>query len=335
MEANNYENTSDLQDIDLDDIEFKEAESNEAESNKPNQKQESKKEQNKFIWKELDEHWQKKLLSPAFVVKDCIGDGNCQFRSIETALTDSGFRMSHEKLRKMIAQYVNKMSEHEFYDIIQNYRLEKQNGDFQGNWDPDQIRNKKDFITNVVKSGFHFQGDNITLSLLSKAINLDFVIFDDNYNITDLSNPDELQDRLVILYYQRGSKTGGHYMTIGIRTPRGKVYTLFSRGSLPQALDHVLDKHTLMLKHIGEIIKQQGEQVTLNTVIKELERSLQTKLTTSDRKQAFRILRNLLENHSFFHRAANANSRSVPKQKAQSKSPKRKSKSKSKSPKHK
>ncbi|NBP01528.1 MAG: hypothetical protein EBU90_15585, partial [Proteobacteria bacterium] len=319
------DNLSDLQDIDLDGVENETPPEFQA---KENEKKESSKTK-PFVWKELDEHWKLKLLSSAFVVKDCIGDGNCQFRSIETALTDSGYRMTHEKLRKMIAQYINKMSDAQFYEIVQNYRLEKQNGDFEGNWDPDQIRNKKDFITNIVKSGFHFQGDNITLSLLSKAINLDFVILDDNYNITDLSNPDELHDRVVVLYYQRGSKTGGHYMTIGIRTPRGKVYTLFSRGSLPQALDHVLDKHTLMLSHVAEIVKQTGENVTLNVVIRELERRLQTKLTASDRKQAFIILRNLLENHQFFQRAANAKSRSKTKPKAKSKS---KSKSKSKRP---
>jgi hypothetical protein len=304
----------------------------------PNSKENTSKKQqegNLFMWKKLDSEWQEKLMSDAFYVKDCLGDGNCQFRSIETALADAGYRMSHEKLRRLIAQYINQMSNDEFLAILQNYRLEKEHGEFEGDWNPYQVKSKREFINHVTKSGFHFQGDNITLSLLSKAIKIDFVIFDDNYNITNLSNPDDLQDKIVILYYIQMEK-GGHYMTIGIKSPRGKIYTIFNRGAFPQVLDQVLDRHTFLLTHITQIYKNYGDNLKLNTLVKELQKRLQTKLAPEDKKHAYLILRGLLENEEFFRRAKSAKknqSKSPRKSKSRKSKPKspRKSRSKSKS----
>jgi hypothetical protein len=125
-----------------------------------------------------------KLMSDAFYVKDCLGDGNCQFRSIETALADAGYRMSHEKLRRLIAQYINQMSNDEFLASYKIIGWKKNMENLKAIWNPYQVKSKREFINHVTKSGFHFQGDNITLSL-SKAIKIDFVIFDDNYNITN------------------------------------------------------------------------------------------------------------------------------------------------------
>jgi hypothetical protein len=241
-----------------------------------------------FEWKPLDERWQKKLLSNNFFRKDSIGDGNCQFRSIETALTNAGYRVSHKKLRKIIAKYVRDMSDQAFAQIIHHYALEQQMGEFRGNWDPSRIKTKRDFIKEITNDGFHFEGDNMTLSILSKAAKVDFVIFDDEYNITDLSNPDLMNDKIIILYYVKS----GHYMTIGIKSKRGKVHALFKRDSLPVDLSLILNKKSLYIGHVNQIIKSIDSKVTLNGIMKEVSKTF----TNPDRRELMTIIRNVLEN---------------------------------------
>jgi hypothetical protein len=249
-------------------------------------------EKKEFEWIPLDEKWQRKLLSKSFMEKDCIGDGNCQFRSIETALTDAGYKTTHSNLRRLIARYINKISDKEFHVILQNYRIEKENGEFSGGWDPDQVRNKKDFIKTIKQTGFYFEGDNITLALLSKAINVDFIVLDDDYNITDLSNPDALSPKIIMLYYLRS----GHYKTIGIKNKYGNVKTIFKREQLPKELDTILDKYNYLLEHVKRAYENlKLKKVTLNGIMREIQMNLGVGLTKDDKKVIITILRNIMQ----------------------------------------
>ncbi len=251
-----------------------------------------------FSWVPLSQEWAKKLRSTNFYVKDCIGDGNCQFRSIQTALTDAGIKTDHIKLRRAIARYINKLSNEEFMNILQQYRIEKENNEFDGGWDPFAVKTRKDFIKHLSTPGFHFEGDNITLMLLSKAINVDFIIFDNTFNITDLSDPDAPHDNVVILYYIRG-KSGGHYKTIGLKTT--KMHTLFKRRNLPSEIDLIMDKHSFLLNHVKDIYNNHvGTDITLNKVIRAVESRLQYKLGKEEKSRIMIILRNLLESDMFF-----------------------------------
>lgn len=163
--------------------------------------------QETFTWDPLPKEWCEKLLSENFVIKNCLGDGNCQFRSIETALTNAGCKTTHERLRQSICKYINSLENSKFYEIIQNYRIEKQNGEFIGDWNPFAIRNKRQFNAQLRKPGFNFQGDNITLSLISKAMNVDIILLDNELYITDLSNTDNLQPKLIVLFYDKKGGT--------------------------------------------------------------------------------------------------------------------------------
>lgn len=248
-----------------------------------------------FTWNNLDKIWQQKLLSDKFVVKDCLADGNCQFRSIETALTQAGYKTTHIKLRNVIGKYIKKMSNDDFQLILENYRLELESGDFKGNWDPLKTNTKKEFINNISKSGFHFEGDNITLSLLSKAIKIDFIIFDDSYNITDLSNPTKLNDKIVILYYIKIHNTG-HYNTIGYKQNK-KVKTIFKRDDLPSEFEFIMDKNKLLIAHINDIYNQtkQTNQLTLNKIVINIQKRINSKLTLNDKKRIMLYIKNLLK----------------------------------------
>lgn len=268
-----------------------------------------------FTWLPLNKKWSEKLMSKKFMEKDCIGDGDCQFRSIETALTNAGYKMDNNKLRRILGKYINKLPNEHFYNILQNYRIEKQNGEFKGGWNPFYVKTKRQFINNIVKSGFHFEGDSITLELLSKALGVDFIIFDNKYNITDLSDTENLNDKLIILYYTRdaSSNNNGHYKTIGLSMNEtidnrkdNKILTIFKRNKLPKEIDIILDKHTFLLEHIKELYGGYNkEDVKLNKILYDIGEKLDIKLTSSDKKKIMVILRNWLQNLDYFKEIKN------------------------------
>lgn len=279
-------------------------ESNESKINKKELKQLEKKLNAMFFWKSLDKDWQDKLLSNKFLIKDCVGDGNCQFRSIETALTNGGFKTSHKNLRNLIARYINNIPMEEFSTILKSYQLEQQFGEFRGKWNPLSINTKRDFIKEIKKQGFNFEGDNITLSLLSKACKIDFIIFDDTYNIIDISNPDELNSKIIILYYL---KDAGHYNTIGYRK-KEKIITLFKRKHLPKELELLMNKPKYIVEHIKRIYLQNStsknskkvSKITLNTMLFELEKNTKIKFSKKDKKEIIKLLIKWLNDEKFF-----------------------------------
>ncbi len=258
------------------------------------------KEKDVFIWEPIDPKWSKKLLSEYFVIKNCLSDGNCQFRSIETALTNAGHKTDHEKLRRSICKYINNIDNNEFFNIIQNYRLEKQHGEFEGNWDPFTIKNKRDFIKQLKQPGFNFQGDNITLSLISQSLNIDIVILQDNFHITDLSNPEKLNQKLIILYFDKENK---HYKTVGVKIKK-KVHTIFKRSNLPIEILRIIDKQNFFLHHIQTICLKELKcgKINLNNIIKSLQNKLQLPLSDKDKETIFKIIRTILENEKFFNK---------------------------------
>ena len=244
-----------------------------------------------YIWQDISKEWKTKLMSDNFVMKNCLSDGNCQFRSIETALTNSGYKTNHKHLRNIIAKYITKIENPEFFNIIQNYRIEKQHGEFVGDWDPFLIKNKSDFIKQIKQTGFHFQGDYITLSLISKAIKIDIVIFNDDYTITDLSNPEDLQQKIIILYYD--SK---HYQTIGIKK-RINVQTIFLRTQLPKELEMVIDKHTFLSRHLQNVCEKQNcKKIQLNKMLNIIQKNIQSSLSRQDKRTILELLQKWVDN---------------------------------------
>lgn len=182
-----------------------------------------------FFWQPLSNQWKNILNNDHFMLKDCKGDGNCQFRSIETALIGQFPELTHIKLRQIIAHHIKQLNDEDFQTIIINYQIEVDNKDFEGKWDPYTIKTKDAFINEVTKLGMHFQGDNITLGLISKALKIDFLIFNNNtkeyYPIQNDNN------YFIFLYYEKPSY--GHYKTIGYKEPNGNIKTIFKRKYLP------------------------------------------------------------------------------------------------------
>jgi hypothetical protein len=251
-----------------------------------------------YEWEPLSEKWQVKLNADNFMIKNCLGDGNCQFRSIESALMNTGVKMTHKRLRNMIAKYIKDIPQGEFVDIIENYRIEKDNREFIGDWDPYNIHNKRDFIKQIRMTGFHFQGDDVTLSLLSRVLKMDFIIFNSDYSITDLKNDENIQDKIILLYFD---KDKGHYQTLGIRKSTGKIETVINRMKTPKELLFILDKNEFYLSHIKKICEEKVcERLILNDLLKELEERIQMKVSLIDKRVVIKLIKNWLQNEMYF-----------------------------------
>ena len=251
-------------------------------------------------WIPLDTIWENILLSNKFIKIDALGDGNCQFNSIEIALSNcSKNKFTQQKIRNIIAKYIKEMSQVEFNEILNNYKIEKQNGEFRGNWDPFKIKNKQNFIKELKTSGFNFEGDNVTLALLSKAISIDFLIFTSDYNIISLINPDNLQNKLIILYYDTSLK---HYSTIALKEK--KILTCFDTKNLPKEIKILLDRNLYYLEHLRKICTVDNcKQLTLNSILTKIESSISpnTKLSKYTKRSIINIIKNWIINENFFN----------------------------------
>lgn len=246
-----------------------------------------------FVWVPLHAMWAAKLLSDRFLERDCLGDGNCQFRSIETALSNAGCKTNHKKLRQSVAKHVRKMPNQDFIRIVELYRLEKEHGEFQGNWDPFTINSKRDFIKVLSTPGFDFQGDDITLSLLSKAIGVDFVILNNmNREILRIFNPAAPNERIVILLYTAMPRGVGHYKCVGLRAKGDNVQTLFKRTKLPDEIEILLHREELLSRHVDLACLKTG-QATLKHIMESFEGSVQTTVSREERKKVLRQIAKL------------------------------------------
>lgn len=161
-----------------------------------------------------------------FVVTDVKPDGNCQFRAISNAVG-----VSHRILRKAVAKYILSIPIEEFRHIISIYREEKKYKEFVGQWNPDTIKNRKELSFEISKNGFNFQGDYITLSILSKILRMDFIIIKtfsiptNNY-LEKIETPGN--QRFIILDLNVFGNSG-HYKTVGYKLDRKPPKLTFSK----------------------------------------------------------------------------------------------------------
>lgn len=197
-------------------------------------------------WNKMSKQWEKALLSDSFVFKDVKGDGNCQFRAIELVFKINGKKYAHRELRKMLSNYIlsPKFSNEQFKNTLNSYQLEQETGDFEGNWDPSTIKTKIQFAKHIKKAGFHFQGDNTTLSILSEILKVDFIILNNNnFQLLQLSN---IYPNIIILLY-----TDSHYQAVGLKLPKVRnPLTIFNRNDLPHNLAKLIDKEMYLKEQV-------------------------------------------------------------------------------------
>ena len=138
----------------------------------------------------------------------------------------------------MVGNYILNLQESEFINILNNYKIEKDNDEFLGHWDPYKVKTKDDFIKNINTLGFHFEGDDVTLNIISNVLHLDFIILNSNKSITLKMNNNKF---IIVLYYEK-SGLSGHYKTIGLKNEkRGIITTAFKTQSLPKEIQYLIE----------------------------------------------------------------------------------------------
>ena len=299
----------------------------------------SPKDSDQYTWVPIDDQWKKFLMSESYLVKDCPSEGNCQFHSLEEAIkSDPQIKTSHKKLRVMVAEHILQLSDLEFQDILNNYKAEKESGEFHGEWDPYTIKTKRQLALQLKKSGTNFEGDNMTLAILSKILHLDIFIFNQKtHTITKIEN--ENPNFIIINFIQRGNT--GHYQTIGFKVKK-RVQTFFNRENLSNDMLSLVDTQLFYNKHIRQIYDLY-DPFTCNDLISNIELTV-GKLSGTDKKLVCKLAAQLVSekkskpNKSKKSKSVKTKSKSTKckSKKTKSKSVKRKSKkTKSKSVKRK
>ena len=145
-----------------------------------------------YGWSELDFLWNIEL-GDEFMLLDCGSHGDCLFHCLAEAINLNNICKSNpdisdlldiEDLRKMASKQLNKDN----YDIIlQNYKIEKEVGEFQGDWDPESINSIEDLQNELCKTGNNFWGDHIVIQLLSQALKVNIISLNGDEDFEKLS----------------------------------------------------------------------------------------------------------------------------------------------------
>lgn len=171
---------------------------------------------------------------------ECGGDGNCFFycicQAINNPLNQYEEILSIEEVKNKI---VNEITVDNYQIIIDTYKIQKKNNEFQDEWDPDSI-NTIDEVKNIFKnSGNKFWTDHITIQLLQKALNINiYIIYEtDNYELKpyNLMNiNDNYNKSLFILYTDQV-----HFQLIGCFY-NSQMITLFENSKIPKILSDII-----------------------------------------------------------------------------------------------
>ena len=126
-----------------------------------------------YGWEKISKQWKTKLniKKNYFAILDCGGNGDCLFHCISEAMNEpynlSSELIDTQYLRNIAAEQIN---EDNFPLILENYKIEKENNEFQGYWDPSTIENKEQLQKEIKICGNNFWGDHILLQLIQKKI---------------------------------------------------------------------------------------------------------------------------------------------------------------------
>ncbi len=184
-------------------------------------------------------HWIPLWPKSRFVVKNTKPDCNCQFRSIATSIG-----IGHRTLRKLVSYYILKIPDQEFSHILNIYHLEKKYGEFKGRWNPDNIKNKADLASEVIKPGFNFEGDDVTLSILSKILELDFIILTMRNSCKYINKIEGPGNKFFVVLNYISVGNSGHYKTIGFKL-KSTIKSVFDN-KVSHTVEKILDRSKIV-----------------------------------------------------------------------------------------
>ena len=127
-----------------------------------------------YGYEKLELGWRKRLKSTKsnnslWGNKECGGGGDCLFSVVEEAFMDfsrpEDDYFTIENLRNLVSQEIDKNN---FQLILETYKLEKENNEFNGYWNPDEIDTVEELRDKIRETGNSFWGDHIIIQLLEK-----------------------------------------------------------------------------------------------------------------------------------------------------------------------
>lgn len=227
LENNNSDNNlTEIEGDDVDKIEETESD-NEIEGNNEVEEDE---EFLKFDepWKKLNKKLAKCLGNDNYYYLDCGAGGDCQFHSIARALTDADVKLTAADIRNDLALYIrtNKYLPLEELSFYIDY-LYKNNPDFKQlyKWDlstllgyisnNDELKAKNYLASQIEKMGNHYQGDQLSLILISKYYYVNIIVIDED-TVSIINVPEDIdnnKDTIILLY--TGKLDIGHYLLVG------------------------------------------------------------------------------------------------------------------------
>jgi hypothetical protein len=188
-----------------------------------------------YGWDELDFLWDLEL-GDNFMLLDCGAHGDCLFHCLAEALNldnickgDLSKLYDVQILREDAASQLNSEN---FDLILQNYKIEKEEGEFQGDWNPDEIETIIDFKKELCTPGNNFWGDHIILQLLSQTLKKNIIVLNGDEDFEKLSyNIIETPSSkgYIIIYFENNC----HYKLVGKFNGK-KIITIFNK--IPEQL---------------------------------------------------------------------------------------------------
>lgn len=198
-----------------------------------------------YGWEKLPLQYRRKLNNNNFLLLECGADGNCLFHVIAEALNNNMISNNTsdfddiklydvESLREIASECI--VAEN-FEFILNTYKMEVEDGEFNGDWDPNLIENIDDLKTEIKKSGDNFWGDHTILQLLSEKLKLNVIIFNSPNELgecdiykSDLENMK--YEKTILIYYDCSI----HFNLIGYYS-KNLVNTVFNHTTLPYCLN--------------------------------------------------------------------------------------------------
>ena len=173
---------------------------------------------------------------------DCGQDGSCFFHCIAYALNtneiykDEPYVYNSHDLRNILANYI---TETLFNQIIEIYKILKDNNELYDKWDPYTIK-IKEFKNLITDENNIFWGDHILIGLLMKILNINIIIFNCNefknqYNIYNTMEKYNSDKKTILLIYENES----HFKLLG-HFQENNMITYFCHRNLPEEIKKIM-----------------------------------------------------------------------------------------------
>ena len=169
---------------------------------------------------------------------ECGRDGSCFFHCIAYALNtneiykEEPYVYNSQDLRNILANSItNKL----FDEIIEIYKILKDNDELYDTWDPYTIK-IQEFKNLITDENNVFWGDHILIGLLMKELNINIIILNSNefkniYNIYNTMEQYDPEKYTILLIYENDS----HFKLLG-HFQETNMITYFSHRTLPKEI---------------------------------------------------------------------------------------------------